>query len=67
MDEERDRLEQVLFAGAMPFAQLYKDKNNSIKYTKEWKCFNREWSRPAIIRSKLRRHYDNRHEAKEEV
>ncbi len=51
--EEENRLYEILNAGAMPFAQLYKDKDNSIKYNKEWKRFAREWSRPAIIRSKL--------------
>eukprot|EP00919_Chromeraceae_sp_WS-2016_P030444 GHVR01072209.1.p1 GENE.GHVR01072209.1~~GHVR01072209.1.p1 ORF type:complete len:272 (+),score=19.48 GHVR01072209.1:511-1326(+) len=53
-EEETERLYEVLNAGAIPFAQLFKDKDNSIEYSKEWKRFAREWSRPAIIRSKLK-------------
>lgn len=52
--EEESRLMEVLFSGAMPFAQLYKDPKNSITYDKDWKRFVREWARPAIIRSKLK-------------
>jgi len=51
--EEEERLYEVLNCGAMPFAQLYKDRANSIEYSKDWKRFQREWSRPAIIRTKL--------------
>ena len=51
--EEENRLHEVLNAGAMPFAQLYRDEKNEICYSQEWKRFAREWSRPAIIRKKL--------------
>jgi len=51
--EEENRLKEVLFSGAMPFAQLYRNKEDNIYYSKEWKQFQREWSRSAIIRSKL--------------
>jgi len=51
--EEENRLYEVLNAGALPFAQLYRDKEDSIKYSNDWKRFAREWSRPAIIRAKL--------------
>lgn len=51
--EEENRLMEVLNAGAMPFAQLYRNEADDIKYSHEWKKFQREWSRPAIIRSKL--------------
>ena len=49
--EEENRLQEVFNAGAIPFAQLYKDRDNAIKYSKEWKQFQRRWSRPAIIKS----------------
>jgi len=52
--EEENRLYEVLRAGAMPFAQLYRDREDSIKYSYEWKKFQREWARPAITRSKLK-------------
>lgn len=51
--EETNRLYEVLHAGAMPFAQLYRDKDDSIEYDRSWKQFAREWSRPAISRSKI--------------
>ncbi len=53
-EEEDARLRSVWDAGCMPFAQLYRNEDDSIEYSKEWKRFQREWSRPAIIRSKMR-------------
>lgn len=60
MQEETERLEKCLnlftyldeennerFMGVKPFAQLYRDKSNSIEYSKEYKQFARKWSRPA--------------------
>jgi len=54
MAEEEQRLRQVWGAGCMPFAQLFKDKDNSLKYSKEWRQFQRKWARPAIIRSTMK-------------
>ena len=54
MEEEESRLRAVWDAGCMPFAQLYRDDNDSVVYDKEWKNFQRSWSRPAIIRSVMR-------------
>lgn len=54
MEEEKNRLDEILQAGAFPFAQLYRDQNNIIVYSKEYKQFAREWMRPAIIRTKIR-------------
>lgn len=53
--EEENRLYEVLNCGCIPFAQLYRNSDDSTKYSKEWKNFQREWSRPAIIRCKLQR------------
>ena len=30
------------------------NKEDNIEYSHEWKRFQREWSRPAIVRSKLK-------------
>ena len=54
INKETHILNEILKCGCMPFAQLLKDKDDSIIYSKKWKRFQREWSRPAIIRSKLK-------------
>lgn len=51
MTEEEQRMRMIFDAGAIPFAQLYRDKDNSIEYSKEWRQFARCWSRPAAIKS----------------
>ena len=51
IQEEESRMREVFKLGAMPFAQLYRDPQDNIKYSKEWKQFARKWSRPAIIRN----------------
>jgi hypothetical protein len=50
-NEEESRLKEIWNIGCMPFAQLYKNAENNIEYSKEWKQFQRQWSRPAIIRA----------------
>lgn len=52
IEKARFRLEYALDYGTMPFAMLYRDQKNTY-HSKEWKRFQREWTRPAIIRSKL--------------
>lgn len=47
------RMIQVLNIGFFPQSMLYRDKKNS-KLTKEWQLFHREWSRPAMIYSKMK-------------
>lgn len=54
IQENEDRLKTVFNTGAMPFAQLYQPfENKRKKYSKEWECFQRKWSRPAIIKSMM--------------
>lgn len=53
-EEEDNRLREIWDIGCMPFAQLYRDPDNSICYPKEWKQFQRIWSRPAIIRTRMK-------------
>ena len=45
------RLEGTLKLGFFPMAMLWKDKNEYASH--EWKVFQREWAKPAIIYSKL--------------
>lgn len=52
--ENIHRLKSVWRIGCKPFAQLFRDKENSINYSKSWKKFQRRWSRPAITRSKMK-------------
>jgi hypothetical protein len=51
MDENRERLETILEAGALPFAQLFQGEERQ-EYSIEWKRFAKKWSRPAAYRSK---------------
>ena len=50
-EKAENRLKRAYELGTLPFAQLYRDKNNSIEYSKQWKNLTRFWSRPAIYRS----------------
>ena len=45
--EAERRLKWAYSIGTLPFAMLYKPK----EYTKDWKQFQRRWTRPAIMRS----------------
>ncbi len=55
MAANETRLLEVYHAGAMPFAQLYQPfENEKLAYSDEWKAFHRLWSRPAIIRARVR-------------
>lgn len=51
MSEATERLESVLRLGFLPFAQLYQPEEKYIEYSKEWRRFQRMWSRPAIIKA----------------
>ena len=57
MAEEENRLRQVYSIGCLPFAQLYRDKKDSIKYSKKQKHFQRTWSRPAAFKSLIKNKY----------
>jgi len=46
------RLHQTLCAGFIPMAMLYRDEKGD--HSQEWRKFQREWARPAIIFSKIK-------------
>lgn len=51
ISEATGRMIEVWEAGAMPFAQLYHPPEKYIRYSKEWRDFARQWSRPAIMKA----------------
>lgn len=56
MEQEESRLRTVYEAGAMPFAQLYRDfSDTKTEYSKDWNLFARQWQRPAAINSHMNR------------
>lgn len=52
MTEAEGRLEETIRAGFVPMAMLYRDKDG--RTSAEWRRFQREWARPAIMASRLR-------------
>jgi hypothetical protein len=52
--ENIHRLREVYKMGCMPFAQLFKNKENDIKYHRSWKHLQRRWDLPAIIRKRCK-------------
>jgi len=49
-EEAEKRLLEVVEAGYIPMAMLYRDENGN--YKKDWTKFQKEWARPAIMRTK---------------
>lgn len=61
MEENEARLQAVYRAGAMPFAQLYRDfSERKTEYPTEWNRFARQWQRPAAIKAHMERGTDFR-------
>lgn len=50
-DKAENRLSDVIKAGFIPMAMLYRDKKSGW-YNKSWSKFQKEWTRPAIMRAK---------------
>lgn len=46
-DAAQERMEQTIRAGFMPYAMLYRDAEG--KTDADWRRFQREWCRPAIV------------------
>ena len=53
VEEAHKRMIQTVEAGFMPMAMLYRDKTGS--YSEKWRRWQRQWARPAIIASNLKR------------
>jgi hypothetical protein len=47
------RLRKAWEIGTLPFAMLYRDEKNT-PHTKDWKIFQRQWTRPAIIKTMMK-------------
>jgi len=61
IEANEKRLQTVYNAGVMPFAQLYQPCHGERKdYSREWKMFHRQWSRPAAIVAHMERGTDMR-------
>ena len=52
--EEENRMRKIFRAGATPFAQLFRNEQDDIFYSKRWRKFQKIWSRPAIIRARMK-------------
>lgn len=52
MDAARERLQAILDLGFIPMAMLYRATNEP--YRHGWRSFQREWSRPTIIGTRLK-------------
>lgn len=50
MERNEARLQAIYEAGAMPFAQLYRDfSETKTAYSTDWNAFARMWQRPAAL------------------
>jgi hypothetical protein len=49
-DKAENRMLKTIKAGFIPMAMLYRDENGI--YNKDWTKFQKEWTRPAIMRAK---------------
>lgn len=50
-DAAEKRMKQTIKAGFMPYAMLYRDEKGNVN--REWRRFQREWLRPAIVSHKF--------------
>lgn len=50
-EKAQERMERTIRAGFMPFAMLYLDEAGTVN--NDWKKFQREWLRPAIVAKKF--------------
>lgn len=54
MEKNEARLREIYRAGAMPFAQLFRDFSDiKTEYEADWNAFARMWQRPAATRSHM--------------
>lgn len=56
MEQNEARLREIYNAGAMPFAQLYRDFSEiKTEYSKDWNAFARMWQRPAATSAHMKK------------
>ena len=56
IEKNEARLREIYQAGAMPFAQLYRDyTDNKTIYSPSWNAFARTWQRPALTKAHMER------------
>ncbi len=51
-EKATDRLNDVIKAGFVPYAMLYRDENGRVN--NQWRKFQREWCRPQIVTTKMK-------------
>lgn len=55
LDKALKRMEMVVRVGFMPFAMRYRDENGLYLTDRKWNLFQREWTRPEIVASNMRK------------
>ena len=50
------RIKKTINAGFMPFAMRYRDENGLYLTERKWNLFQREWTRPQIVTSNMRKY-----------
>lgn len=56
MEKDTARAKMIFEEGAMPFVQLYQRPGaTKTSYSREWRDFQREWSRPMIIKANMKK------------
>lgn len=61
MDKNEARLRKIYNAGAMPFAQLYRNfADTKTEYSVDWNKFMRMWQRPAATKAHMKKGTDFR-------
>lgn len=56
-EKAEKRLIDTVKAGFMPYAMLYKDKDGTVN--EEWRKFQREWCRPKIVGTKVKKIWED--------
>ena len=55
IDLALERIKKVVIAGFMPFAMRYRDENGLYLTERKWNLFQREWTRPEIVASNIKK------------
>lgn len=52
--QAESRLEEIYSEGFWPFAMLYRDKENELKWSRDWQRLQRRWCRPAGFKTHMK-------------